>query len=74
MANVLRPPRPSRGDSEKLQRNLTNKASMGNRVYNGVSPSPTVGKLNPKGFNERDARAKTKRELLMKQISKGRGA
>lgn len=53
---------------------LANKASLGNRVYNGTSPSPTVGHLNPKGFNQRDTIAKTKRELLMKQINKGKGA
>lgn len=68
---IKRPKPPTTLDPNKPG-SLANKASVGNRVYNGVSPSPTVGKLNPKGFNQRDSKARIKRELLMKQLKGGR--
>lgn len=70
MAGIKRP-KPLKTLDPNTPGTLANKASVGNRVYNGVSPSPTAGHLNPKGFNQRDRIAKTKRDLLMKQIKKG---
>lgn len=67
MAGIKRP-KPLKTFDPGTPGSLANKASVGNRVYNGVSPSTTSGHRNPKGFNERDTIAKTKRELLMRQI------
>lgn len=51
-----------------------NKFAVGNRTYNGMSPSPQAGKggLNPKGFAERETRARAKRRLLTSQLGKRR--
>lgn len=44
--------------------------AVGNRVYNGSAPSPHAGGgLDPSGYQERDALAKTtKQNLLMNMI------
>lgn len=49
--------------------------SVGNRVYNGGAPSPHAGGgLDPTGYQERDALAKTtKQNAIMNMIKKQRG-
>ena len=50
------------------------KYSVGNRVYNGVSNAPQVGKGNPNpaGYQLRDQQANVKRQQLQK-IANGKG-
>lgn len=47
--------------------------AVGNRVYNGTSPSPQAGpgSVNPAGYQVRDQKARMKRQLLQKQIRRG---
>lgn len=51
------------------------KYSVGNRIYNGVSSAPQVGKGNPDpaGYRLRDQQANVKRQQLQKIVNgKGR--
>lgn len=44
--------------------------SVGNRVYNGSSPSPHAGGgLDPSGYQERDALARTTKLNKLKQLA-----
>jgi hypothetical protein len=53
---------------------LANKYATGSRIYNGTSPSPQfgTGSVNPAGYLQRDKTASVKRNLLLKQASRGR--
>lgn len=45
--------------------------SVGNRVYNGSAPSPHAGGgLDPSGYQERDALARTTKQNKLLQIIK----
>jgi hypothetical protein len=48
-----------------------NRYSVGNRVYNGNSPSPNVGpgSVDPSGYMDRDRQAAVKRNMLMQQLN-----
>lgn len=51
-----------------------NSLSVGNRVFNGFSPSPHVGGgIDKGGYAKRDMQAETTRNLLIEQM-KNRGA
>lgn len=51
-----------------------NNYSLGNRVYNGASPSPQAGpgSVDPAGYIDRDRQAMVKRNLLMQQFNASR--
>lgn len=53
---------------------LANTYATGKRVYNGTSPSPQfgAGSVNPAGYLQRDKTANVKRNLLLKQVNRGR--
>lgn len=44
----------------------------GNRVYNGVAPSPHAGGgLDKSGYDVRDQKARMKKQFLMNQLKSG---
>jgi hypothetical protein len=46
--------------------------SVGNRVYNGSAPSPHAGGgLDPTGYQERDALARTTKQNAIKNMMRG---
>jgi hypothetical protein len=49
---------------------LNNDYGVGNKVYNGFSPSPQVGagSVNPAGYALRDSQAAVKNDLLSQKI------
>ena len=49
---------------------LNNDYAVGNRVYNGFSPSPQAGpgSVDPAGYNLRDSAAAVKNNLLTQKI------
>lgn len=53
----------------------SSKFTVGPRRYNATSLSPQAGKgsVDPKGYNDRDARAKVKQQMLRDQIKKRKG-
>lgn len=53
---------------------LPSKYSVGNRIYNGTSNAPQVGKGNPNpaGYQARDQQANVKRQQLQK-LANGNG-
>lgn len=61
------------GAMKRLDPNVSgsqaNKYAMGNRTYNGTSPSPQVGAggVNPAGYIDRDRQALVKRNMLLQQ-------
>lgn len=64
---------PSRKQPAFVQKYLSNMGSysVGNRTYNGSSPSPHAGPggVNPAGYATRENQANTKREGLLKFIN-----
>ncbi len=48
-----------------------NSYATGNRVYNGTSPSPQVGRgsVNPAGYANRDNQANVRRNLLLQMAN-----
>lgn len=52
---------------------LANKFAVGARTYNGTGSSPHSGGLNPAGFNLREAKAKARRNMLLKQLQMRKG-
>lgn len=63
------------GAMKRLDPNVSgsqaNKYAMGNRTYNGTSPSPQVGAggVNPAGYIDRDRQALVKRNMLLQQAN-----
>ncbi len=61
------------GAMKRLDPNVSgskaNSYAMGNRVYNGTSPSPQAGAggVNPAGYIDRDRQALVKRNMLLQQ-------
>lgn len=48
---------------------LNNDYAVGNRIYNGISPSPHAGGgLDPVGFQQRDQQAAVKNNLLANKV------
>lgn len=60
--------KPLKAYNPNVTGSTANKFSVGARTYNGTSPSPHSGGLNPAGFNLREAKAKARRNMLMRQI------
>ena len=48
-----------------------NRYALGNRVYNGTSPSPNAGpgSVDPAGYLDRDRQAAVKRQMLLQQAN-----
>lgn len=67
-------PKPRSGYIAKFARQ-NESYSVGNRVYNGSAPSPHAGGgLDPTGYQERDALARTtKQNAIMNMIKQRRG-
>jgi hypothetical protein len=63
------------GATQRYDPNTTgsdaNRYSLGNRTYNGTSPSPNVGpgSVDPAGYLDRDRQAAVKRNLLLQQAA-----
>lgn len=62
--------KPKRSKPKFLSDYIDSTYAVGNRVYNGSSPSPHAGKggVNPAGYKTRDNMAKVKRHQLMQMI------
>lgn len=55
----------------KYQQGSQNQAT-GNKVYNGFAPSPHAGGgLDKSGYQQRDQKARTKKQFLMNQLKSG---
>jgi hypothetical protein len=73
----LRPPEPPKPRTKFLENfaRQNESYSVGNRVYNGGAPSPHAGGgLDPTGYQERDALARTtKQNAIMNMIKQRKG-
>lgn len=67
-------PKPYSGYNPGVTGTPANTYALGNRVYNGSSPSPQVGtgSVNPAGYANRDNQANVRRGLLL-QMAKQYG-
>ena len=50
-----------------------NRYSAGNKHYGGGRPMPTMGRVDPQGYEERDALTKAKRNALLRRMQAGMG-
>lgn len=62
--------KPNRPKPKFLSNYIDATYAVGNRVYNGSSPSPHAGKggVNPAGYQTRENMANVKRQQLMNMI------
>lgn len=53
----------------------SSKFTVGPRRYNATSMSPQAGagSVNPKGYKDRDAKARVKQQMLKDQLKKRKG-
>lgn len=42
--------------------------SVGNRVYGGGSPQPTLGPVDPSGYRERDLQTAARRDAILRRM------
>lgn len=60
-----------RRDSSGYQNNTSsgmNPYAVGNKVYGGGRSMPSIGPNDPRGYRERDARYKARREAIERRI------
>lgn len=69
----MKGPKPLNRFNPNVTGTTANKFAVGARTYNGTGASPHSGGLNPAGFNLREAKAKAKRNMLIKQLNARRG-
>jgi len=41
---------------------------MGNKVYGSGRPMPTIGRVDPSGYRERDAKARAQRTAILSRL------
>jgi hypothetical protein len=45
-----------------------NRYAAGNKVYGSGRPMPTVGRVDPMGYRERDAKLKTQQSAILSKL------
>ena len=50
-----------------------NKYAAGSKVYGGGRPMPTIGPVDPMGYRERDAKAKTLQTAALRRLQARQG-